>query len=176
MTGQFGGTSVLGQPPVSVKIAGRDTITFPAIRDDAPEPCRCGSARCPDSTGDIPMPADTRALLSCGPGVVSKMWRARVANGQWEDIPAEADAGRERVHTPAMKTWRKIRNELDVRWHDIAAILVANPDVRWEPELAGKLHQAEEEMTAKAAELHFWVTGRAAELRREREAEEEAAS
>lgn len=123
--------AIYGTGVVAVKVAGRDTVTFPAIPAQAPVPCQCGMPGCPDRDRslDAPVPAETRVMLSCGPGVVTKIWREQVRNGHWLDITAEADAGTERVFRPTRKTWRQIRNDLDCRWHDIAAIFRADPTI-----------------------------------------------
>ena len=103
-----------------------DTISgFPAVTGDtevipaATDECRCGM--CPASAEP-----GKDALLSCGPGVVTRMWRTRVANGQWADIAAEADAAHARVHLPALRTNRRIRADLAARRYDIAAMLSRN--------------------------------------------------
>ena len=95
-----------------------DTEVIPAVADA----CRCGM--CPESAEP-----GKDALLSCAPGVTSRMWRTRVANGQWDDIGAIADAGHARIHLPALRTNRRIRADLAARRHDIAAVLDRNPDL-----------------------------------------------
>ena len=129
MTGQHAGDG-LGPADIPVAVAmratGRDTVTFPAIRE-ALVKCQCGTSRCPDGP-DIPGPSDARAVLSCGPGVVSKMWRTRVRNGEWADIRAEVREARSRVLDPASKGQERIHNDLDCDWHDIAAVDIAADD------------------------------------------------
>ena len=109
-----------------------DTVTsFPAIKGtDPPEwwtgPCPCGVQGCPDGP-PLPMPADGRALLSCAPGVTSRMWRTRVANGQWENLPGLWDKAHASTHMPALDRQRAIRAALAASRHDIRAVLAQNP-------------------------------------------------
>ena len=104
-----------------------DTITgFPAVSGDtqvipaAAEACTCGM--CP-SSGE----PGKDALLSCAPGVTSRMWRTRVANGQWESIPAAWDKAHAATHLPTLDRQRRIHAELAARRHDIAAMLSRSP-------------------------------------------------
>ena len=159
MTGQHAGDN-LGPADIpaasvtAVKVAGRDTVTFPAIRD-TPQKCQCGTARCPDAPQPGPAAAGGPALLSCGPGVVTRMWRERVRNGQWLDISAEADAGAERVHKPAQVRERAIHNNLDCGWHDVAAVFRADTDLLTDPEVAERLRQFETGLAAQLAEMRL---------------------
>ncbi len=133
-----------GTTTLTVQAPGWDTVTFPAIRDDG-EPCKCGM--CPGAD-----PGEKGALLSCGPGVVTLMWRARIRNGQWEDIHAAVLAGRERVHQPALAKLGGICNDLDCGWHSLAAVFRANPAVRTDPLLAASLRKTADTLAARLDE------------------------
>ncbi len=149
-----------------------DTITsFPAIRDDTPPPqadgkCQCGMASCPDGP-DIPHPADVRVVLSCAEGVVSRIWRAKVASGEWDDIPAFADQGHARVHLPALNANRRIRANVAAGRHDIGTVLRADPPALDDPQLDRDLCRVEDRIAGEAAALRRWVAERAAQIRDE---------
>ena len=152
-----------------------DTLTsFPAIRDedpapealaplpeDAPEPlpCPCGSGQ---SLGEcdgqvIPEEPGKGALLSCAAGVTSRMWRTRVANGQWMNIPDEFDQAHARVHMPALNRNRAIRDEVSARRHDVAAIFTQNPDLLSDPLIADGLHDLEARLAERLADMRAWA-------------------
>ncbi len=132
-----------------------DTITsFPAIRDDTPPPadgkCKCGMPGCPDAP---PAPCDPGAqvLLSCAEGVTSRIWRARVASGEWDDIPAGADKGHARIHLPALDTNRRIRANVAGGLLDIAAVLRADPPALEDGDLQANLNRIAADMQAGTA-------------------------
>ena len=148
-----------------------DTITsFPAITDSPPpeEPapgpdCPCGSgkplAACDGRPPAGPQrPADSRPLLSCAPGVVSRMWRARVGNGQWDDIPALADAAHARIHFPALTRQRQIRDGLAASRHDLGAVFARTPALLPDARLAAELHAVEARLAAAQQGRHRAVT------------------
>src|SRR5579863_5603751 len=62
--------------------------------------CGCGLPGCPDMPP--PFTLEVRAVLSYAPGVVDRMSRERVRNGQYEDIPACFRVAGLRVHKPAV--------------------------------------------------------------------------
>lgn len=156
-----------------------DTITsFPAIRDDTPppavslpddatepvfvsdltQPCPCGSGKtllgCDGRPSPaIPVPAETRTLLSCAPGVVSRMWRTRVANGQWENLPALADQAHARIMMPALDRQRAIRGEVAARRHDIAAMLTRSPSLLADRVLSDGLRDLELRLAERLADM-----------------------
>lgn len=136
-----------------------DTITsFPAIRDEtAPakeQPCQCGLC------GTQPEPG-TDCLLSCAPGVTSRMWRTRVGNGQYDDIPALWDKAHANVHQPALKHQRQIHGALAASRHDIGAMFNRNPGLLSDTVIADTLH-----------DLEATLAGRLAQMRRDAETEE----
>jgi len=138
-----------------------DTVAFPAIRGDD-DGCRCGMHPPAGEPGKD-------ALLSCGPGVVSKMWRNRVRDGEWADIPGEFGGAQQRVYAEARKGQQRIHNNLDCDWHDIAAVFRADTALLSDPALAARLALFETELAEKAAELRRWVAERAESIRREAE-------
>jgi hypothetical protein len=127
-----------------------DTITaFPAIRDEDPEkpadpvsPCWCEWCTGTRQPG-------TEALLSCAPGVTSRMWRTRMANGQWDDIQALADHAHARIHLPALDEQRRIRTKISAARHDIAALFTRNPGLHPDPRLAEELDGLEERLAGR---------------------------
>jgi hypothetical protein len=147
-----------------------DTITgFPAVSGDtevipaASDPCACGM--CPES-GE----PGKDALLSCAPGVTSRMWRTRVANGQWDDIAALADAGHARIHLPALKGQRRIRAGLAGRRHDFAAVFSRNPDLLADLALARELRDLEATLEERLARMQLDAYREEARIRAEEEA------
>lgn len=158
-----------------------DTITsFPAITDDAQpdaaqelvsvpdmdQACPCGSGklllRC-DGRKSVPVPADVRAMLSCASGVTSRMWRTRVGNGQWDDIPALFDAAHAAIHFPALGRQRSIRGELAAARHDFAAVFGRHPGLLGDARLAAELHAIEARLAERLAEMRSGAeTGAAA--------------
>jgi hypothetical protein len=139
----------------------------------APERCGCGFPSCPD-TGwlSAAMPGgDPRAMLSYAPGVTSRMSLERVRNGQYEDVAAAADDAWARVHNTARKRGRAIRRGVTSARQQVAAVFAATPGLLSDPDLAEGLHRMEAEMPGRMAELQDWVARRAAEYRREADAE-----
>jgi hypothetical protein len=154
-----------------------DTLTsFPAIRDDTPapealeplpadepQPCPCGSGQ--PLAGCDGRPAagpGTGALLSCAAGVTSRMWRTRVANGQWQNIPDEFDQAHARVHMPALNRNRAIRDEVSARRHDIAAIFTQNEGLLSDPLIADGLHDLEARLAERLADMQAYAEERGA--------------
>src|SRR5579859_4662659 len=86
---EFAGASLTGQPETA-------TTGETALQEAPDGPCRCGTC------GTVPEPGKD-ALLYYGPGIVTRMWEARIRNGQWADIPAEVNAAHARTHLPALK-------------------------------------------------------------------------
>lgn len=140
-----------------------NTITsFPAIADTPaaePAPCQCGMH-------DTPAEPGKDCLLSCAPNVVSRMWKTRVANGQWDDIHALWDRAHANTHLPALDEQRRIHSDLAARRYDIAAMLSRTPALHSSPELADGLHRMEQAEPHRLAEVQAWVADRAAEGRR----------
>ena len=136
-----------------------DTITsFPAITGDtqilpaATEQCPCGM--------HTPAEPGKDTLLSCAPGVTSRMWRTRVANGQWDDIHALWDKGHARTHMPALEHQRRIHAALAAMRHDLGVMFGRNPGLLsdrivseglrdLEGRLAGRLVQMQTEADMK---------------------------
>jgi hypothetical protein len=127
-----------------------DTITgFPAIRDERPapagEPCGCGMHDTPDPGTD--------ALLSCAPGVVTRMWRTRIANGQWADIHAAWDQGHARTHMPTLENLRRIHASIAAVRHDIGAMFDRNPGLLSDAVIAEGLHDLEGRLAGRLAQM-----------------------
>ena len=128
-----------------------DTITgFPAIRDNTgapqqPETCPCGMH-------DTPEPG-TDALLSCAPGVVTRMWRTRIANGEWDDIHAAWDQGHARTHMPALEQQRRIHAGLAAVRHDIGTMFSRNPRLLSDAVIADALRDLEGRLAGRLAEM-----------------------
>jgi hypothetical protein len=154
-----------------------DTLTsFPAIRDedpapeapaeDAPEPqpCPCGSGQALGECDGQVIPGEPGkdALLSCAAGVTSRMWRTRVANGQWKNIPDEFDQAHARVHMPALNRNRAIRDEVAERRHDIAAIFTQNEGLLSDQVIADGLHDLEARLAERLADMRAWAEERSA--------------
>lgn len=147
-----------------------DTITgFPAVSGDtevipaASEECGCGM--CPESKEPG---KDT--LLSCAPGVTSRMWRTRVANGQWDDIDALADAAHARIHLPALKQQRRIRAGLAGRRHDFAAVFNRNPALLPDLALARELRDLEATLEERLEDMRREAAREEARIRAEEQA------
>lgn len=147
-----------------------DTISgFPAVSGDievipaAPEACTCGM--CPSS-----QEPGKDALLSCAPGVTSRMWRTRVANGQWDDIPALADAAHARVHLPALKQQRRIRGDLAGRRHDFAAVFTRNPGLLPDLALARELRDLQATLEERLESMRLDAAREEARIRGEEQA------
>lgn len=156
--------------PATAPLAGdwrEDTITsFPAIRDDTPPPqddgaCRCGVPGCPDGPA-IPLPAETRTLLSCAPGVTGRMWRTWVAQGKWENLPALADQAHARIMMPALDRQRAIRGEVGARRHDIAAMLTRSPSLLTDRVLSDGLRDLESRLAERLADMQAEAEERSA--------------
>jgi hypothetical protein len=147
-----------------------DTITgFPAVSGDTEvipavaEACACGM--CPDSREP-----GKDALLSCAPGVTSRMWRTRVANGQWDDIGAIADAGHARTHLPALKTNRRIHADVAGKRHDLGAVFTRNPLLLPDLALARELHDLEATLEERLASMRLEAAREEARIRSEEQA------
>ena len=147
-----------------------DTITgFPAITDTTQvipavtDECGCGMHGTPAEPGK-------EALLSCAPGVVSRMWRARVANGEWDDIGAVADAGHARIHLPALAGQRRIHADLAGRRHDFAAVFTRNPALLPDPALARELRDLEARLEERLAAMQLEAYREEARIRAEEQA------
>lgn len=158
------------------------TITsFPAITDATPEPawvpddirdldaatdrpCPCGSGKplraC--SGREVPDLPGKEALLSCAPGVTGRMWRTRIANGQWDDIPSLWDDAHAEVHKPAFRQARHIHAVLGARRHDIATVLARRPDLLTDRVLAEGLHDLEATLAARLAGMQAAAAAREA--------------
>ena len=137
------------------------TLTsFPAIRDDTEvipavaEVCGCGMHEAPAEPG-----AD--ALLSCAPGVVSRMWRARVNNGQWANIPALFDDAHSDTFRPTLKMQRKIRDDLATGRHDIGAVLDRNPALLADAGLRDGLRDLADTLAGRLADMQAEAAVRA---------------
>ena len=147
-----------------------DTITgFPAVSGDtevipaATEACGCGM--CPQSAEP-----GKDALLSCAPGVTSRMWRTRVANGQWDDIGAIADAGHARTHLPALKANRRIHADVAGRRHDLGAMFRRNPALQPDLALARELHDLEATLEERLASMRLAAAREEARIHAEEQA------
>ena len=103
--------------------------------------CGCGTSRCPD--GPAAESAEKGAMLSCAPGVVTRMSQERVRNGQWEDISACARTAALRVHKPAVDEAARIRQDLEHGVLDLGPVFDRNPALHWDPELAADLARYE---------------------------------
>ncbi len=150
-----------------------DTVTsFPAIRDDTPPPadgkCKCGMPGCPDNPG-TPADPGTSVTLSCAEGVTSRIWRTRVTEGTWPDIPKIADDGHARIHLPALAANRRIRSDVAAGRQDIAAVLRADPERLGDVNLNYDLGWLAAELAAQLADLEAmgyraWVGAHPASL------------
>jgi hypothetical protein len=108
--------------------------------------CNCQTAGCPD--GPRP-PADTKhAMLSYAPGVVDRMSRERVRNGQWEDIPACIRLAGLRVHKPAVDNLSRIRADLEHGVLDMHPVFDRTPALHADPELGRELHRLAADLAA----------------------------
>jgi len=147
-----------------------DTISgFPAVSDAtevipaAADACTCGM--CPSS-----QEPGKDALLSCAPGVTSRMWRTRVANGQWDDIHAVADAGHARIHLPALARQRRIRADLAGRRHDFAAVFTRNPALLPDVALARELRDLQATLEERLEDMRREAAREEARIRAEEQA------
>jgi hypothetical protein len=147
-----------------------DTITgFPAVTGDTEvipaveDACKCGM--CPESSEP-----GKDALLSCGPGVVTRMWRTRIENGQWDDIAALADAAHARIHLPALKQQRRIRAGLASRRHDFGTVFTRNPSLLPDAALARELRDLEATLEERLATMRLEAAREEARIRGEEEA------
>src|SRR5262249_25972289 len=128
-----------------------DTITsFPAIRDDTPPP---QTETCPCGMHDTPAGPGKEALLSCAPGVVTRMWRTRIANGQWTDIHAAWDQGHARTHMPALENQRRIHAALAAVRHDIGAMFDRNPGLLSDAVIGDALRDLEGRLAGRLAQM-----------------------
>ena len=128
--------------PVAVKVTGQDTWPIAAIREDA-EPCPCGM--------HAPQEPGSDALLSCAPGVVTRMSHERVRNGQYEDIPKFAREASVRVHRPAVDGRARIQLNREHTEMDLDAMFDRNEDLRHDPDIDEGLKRLE-------AEHASWLT------------------
>ena len=104
--------------------------------------CGCQTASCPDAPRP---PADTKhAMLSYAPGVVDRMSRERVRNGQWEDIPACIRLAGLRVHKPAVDNLSRIRADLEHGVLDMHPVFDRTPALHSDPELGRELRRLED--------------------------------
>jgi hypothetical protein len=130
--------------PVAVKITGEDTWPLAAVREDA-GPCPCGMHE--------PQAPGSDALLSCAPGVVTRMSHERVRNGQWEDIPKYVREGGLRVHRPAVDGRARIQLDLEHTVMDLGAMFERNEDLRHDQEISDGLRRKEAEIAALLAKV-----------------------
>jgi hypothetical protein len=145
--------TITGFPAVS-----GDTEVIPAVTDG----CPCGM--------HSPAEPGKDALLSCAPGVTSRMWRTRIANGQWTDIAAEADAAHARIHLPALKQQRRIRADLAGRRHDFRAVFTRNPSLLPDLALARELRDLEATLEERLATMRLDAARDEARIRFEEQA------
>jgi hypothetical protein len=146
-----------------------DTVTsFPAITDDTPpppgmpadatepfalsadQPCPCGSGKTLTGCDGRATQADpgTGCLLSCAPGVTSRMWRTRVTTGEWDDILSLLDSADAATHIPALQHQRLIHAEVAARRYDIAVVFTRTPSLLCDRVLGDGLR----DMAARLAE------------------------
>jgi hypothetical protein len=127
-----------------------ETVTWPAaglatVMPPPPEPCPCGM-----HPGTAP---GKDALLSCAPGVTSRMWRIRVARGEWQDAGSLYDKAHAATHLPALDAQRRIAAGLIAGRHDIAAMLARNPGLHTDPGTAAGLRRQEAHLAGLLAKV-----------------------
>jgi len=83
-------------------------------------------------------------MLSYAPGVVDRMSRERVRNGQWEDIPACIRLAGLRVHKPAVDNLSRIRADLEHGVLDMHPVFDRTPALHSDPELGRELRRLED--------------------------------
>ena len=111
-------------------------------RHAGPPECGCGMNGCPDVPSTA-HPSEVRAVLSYAPGVVDRMSRERVRNGQWEDIHAYARVAGLAVHKPAVDNLNRIRADLEHGVLDMHPVFDRTPALHSDPELGRELHRLE---------------------------------
>jgi len=122
--------------------------TMPGRHAGALRPeCGCGMGGCPDAPS-APYPFEARAILSYAPGVVDRMSRERVRNGQWEDIQAYARIAGLRVHKPAVDNLNRIRADLEHGVLDMHPVFDRTPALHSDPGLGRELHRLEADYAA----------------------------
>jgi hypothetical protein len=121
--------------------------------DPARAECGCGTAGCPDWLGPVPAPDVKDAMLSCAPGVVDRMSRERVRNGQYEDIHALFRTAGLRVHKPAVDNLNRIRADLEHGVLDMHPVFDRTPALHSDPELGRELHRLEADYAADLEDM-----------------------
>lgn len=132
--------------------------------------CNCQTAGCPDGPR-MPGPGDPRMLLSCAPGVVTRMSKERVRNGEWEDIATYGRDARVRVHKPAVDLLAGITLGLEEGVHDLGALLDRSAPLHSDAALRGDLRELAAEMDGQLRDLRAlgyrgWVKTRPPSLAR----------
>jgi len=142
---------------VTMPAAGEDTQAFTPdwldeditpVPDPAPGdgPCRCGLCPQPD-------PDEKGAMLSCAPGVVTRMAKERVRNGQWDNIPRLFREAGGAIHKHAVEKAAGIRLDVEHGVLDIGPVFDRNPDLRSDPELAADLARYEADLAGLLARV-----------------------
>ena len=114
--------------------------------------CGCGTSACPDEEHQ-PDPDMKDAMLSCAPGVVTRMSRERVRNGQWENIPAYVRSRAGDIHRHAVEKLAGIRLEVEHGVLDIAPLFDRNPELHRDLELSRELHRYEADLAFQLADM-----------------------
>jgi hypothetical protein len=112
--------------------------TPPKGRHAGPVQCNCQTAGCPDAPR-VSSPGDPRLLLSCAPGVATRMSKERVRNGEWEDVATYGRDARVRVHKPAVDELAGITLGLEEGVHDLGALIDRSATLHSDADLRGDL-------------------------------------
>lgn len=121
--------------------------------DDRPCPCESGKPSRECDGRRPPASPDRRALLSCGPGVATRISLERVREGAYEDIAVAGRMASVRLHKPAVDSMDHIRRDLEHGVHDIGAILGQNPALHADRDLNADLRWLAAELASQLAEL-----------------------
>ena len=164
---------------VTMPAAGEDTEAFTPDWTESGEPepgrhagpvrdvCGCGTSACPDSPR--PETDEKGAVLSCAPGVVTRMFRERIRNGQWENIPAYVRDRANDVQKYAVEHLASIRLDLERGVLDLAPVFDRVPALHADPDLAERLRCAvadvERQLVRQQGDMHREVLRRIAVLR-----------
>jgi hypothetical protein len=121
--------------------------TPPQGRHAGPVQCNCQTAGCPDAPR-MPRPDDPRLLLSCAPGVVTRMSKERVRNGAWVDVPAYSRSAAGEIQKYAVEHLAAIRLEVEHGVLDLLPLFDRSPALHSDPELSRELHRLEADYAA----------------------------
>ena len=145
-------------PAYAVRVPGRHTQPFAAVRPYAPQagPCPPEACRCDEHKyGQVP---GRGTILHAGSETVGMLVDRAVRDGRYEDIEAYAeDTAPLNIHRPAVETARRIHRNVASGLQRIEAALAADDDARYDADLRGTFLDAYTAFSVQLTEMRRWL-------------------